>query len=165
MSLKNRAMIIVVFMISVLLIISLYIIIKYNQKEIKNITRIYESMIHKFYNISRSHLPAFYSGGMEELLELGGIREAVAKEDKETLRRLTLLFSNSFSRRTFYLKEINYYSQKNKTILRTYNSQEAGYKPVSINPMLTGVNKTQKGHNDFVIEQNGITYRFIPGFL
>ncbi len=161
MSLKNRAMIIVVFMISVLLIISLYIIIKYNQKEIKNITRIYESMIHKFYNISRSHLPAFYSGGMEELLELGGIREAVAKEDKETLRRLTLLFSNSFSRRTFYLKEINYYSQKNKTILRTYNSQEAGYKPVSINPMLTGVNKTQKGHNDFVIEQNGITYRLL----
>jgi len=161
MSLKNRAMIIVVFMISVLLIISLYTIIKYNQKEIKNITWIYESMIHKFYNISRSHLPAFYSGGMEELLEVGGIRKAMAERDKEALRRLTLLFSNSFSRRTFYLNEINYYSQKNKTILRIYNSQEAGYKPVSINPMLTEVNKTQKGHNDFIIEQNGITYRLL----
>jgi PAS domain S-box-containing protein len=161
MSLKNRAMIIVVFMISVLLIISLYTIIKYNQKEIKNITWIYDSMIHKFYDISRSHLPAFYSSAMEELLAVGDLREAMAEEDKERLRKLTLLFYNSFGRRTSYLKEINYYSQKNKTILRSYHSQETGYKPVSINPMLTGVNQTRKGHNDFVIEQNGITYRLL----
>ena len=161
MSLKNRAMIIVVFMISLLSIISLYAVIKYNRKEIKNITLIYDSMINKFYGISRSHVPAFYSGGMGQLLEVEGIREALAEGDKETLHKLTLLFCTSFNRRTSYLKEINYYSHENKTILRSFNSKEAVHKPVSINPMLTGVNKTQKDHNDFVIEQNGITYRLM----
>lgn len=161
MSLKNRAMIIVVFTISVLLIISLYAVIKYNQREIKNITSIYDKMIHKIYNVAISHLPSFYMGGMGQLLKAERIREILAEEDKETLRQLTLRFSDSFNRRTPYLREINYFSQKNRPILRIYNTKEPGYKPVSINPMLTVVNKTGKGHNDFVVKESGIAYRLL----
>lgn len=165
MSLKNKAMAIVVFMISVLLLISLYSIIKYNQGEIKHITRVHDDLSHKFFDIAMTHLPTFYANGMKRLLGMERLQKALAEKDEKTIGQLTTAFYNSFKQRTPHLQEINYYFNESGTQFRAYVSKAPGYRPVSVHPMLTGANKIQIPYNGFIIEKNGINYRLLRPVL
>lgn len=165
MSLKNKAMTIVVFMISVLLLISLYSIIKYNQGEVKHITRVHDDLSHKFFDIATTHLPTFYASGMKRLLGIAGLQKALAEKDEKTLGQLTTAFYNSFKQRTPHLREINYYFSESSTRFRAYVSKAPGYRPVSVHPMLTGANKIQIPYQGFIVDENGINYRLLRPVL
>jgi PAS domain S-box-containing protein len=156
---KNKAMIVVAFMIAVLLGIFFYHITRNNQKEIKNITDTYDSLIEKYFNISKTHVRYTYRGILEELLAIKGIKDAVIKRDGEKLFQLTGEFVKGLSRP--FLRGINWYFPVEKKIIKTNNPKGEGESPNLVNPLLEKVIKNKQEYGEFFVLENRLTYRLI----
>jgi len=162
LSLKNQAVIIVALMIFILSAVFFYNIIKFNKKEIKNINEIYNNLVKNFYDISKKHIPRVYRSAKKRLLSVPGLKEALAKGDRDTLKDLTEDFFRSMKKGS-HLREINWYFPGNPGILRTYDAGQYITLPTSTHPFLP-LNqpiKIEKEIGGFFVGENGITYRSI----
>jgi PAS domain S-box-containing protein len=160
---KNKAMIVVAFMIAILLGAFFYHIIKNNQKEIKNITDTYDSLIEKYFNISKTHVRYTYSGILEDLLAVKGIKEAVIKRDREKLFQLTGEFFKGLNRP--FLRGINWYFPVEKKIIKVSAPKEQEESPNLVNPLLEKVIKDKQEYGEFFSLGNRVTYRLIQPIL
>ncbi len=156
---KNKAMIVVAFMIAILLGAFFYHIARNNQKEIKNITDTYDSHIEKYFNISKVHVRYTYRSILENLLEANGIKEAVNERDGEKLFQLTMGFFKGLNRP--FLRGINWYFPVEKKIIKASALKEQGESPNLVNPLLEKAIKDKREYGEFFTLGNRVTYRLI----
>jgi PAS domain S-box-containing protein len=156
---KNKAMIVVAFMIAILLGAFFYHIIRNNQKEIKNITDTYDSIIEKYFNVSKVHVRYTYRAILEDLLAVKGIKEAVIKRDGEKLFQLTMGFFKGLNKP--FLRGINWYFPVEEKIIKASALEEQGESPTLVNPLLEKVIRNNREYAEIFLLENRLTYRLI----
>jgi PAS domain S-box-containing protein len=163
--LKNKALIIVSFLIVFMSVIYLYNTIKSSNKEIKNVANIYESLIKKFYDVADTHVSDFYIRSVKRFLALEGMQTALEKGDRQTLQLLTPEFVKSSGKQYPFLTEINWYfspgSAPGDQALRIYSKEKNKNLPALANFLLNRAIANKKQYFGFVLEESALTYRIV----
>jgi len=158
---KSQALTIVVFLIALLSAFFLFNIIKYNKKEIEDITNTYDKLIKRSYNVSQIHMAHPYQLALQQFLSSKKLKEAINEKNHKALYNLTFSFFSSLKKRFASVQKINWYSEGSKLILSLSPTKKDVSVPAGINPPVREVINSKKEYKGFFTSGKGIGFRLI----
>ena len=159
---KSQAMAIVVLMIIVLSAFFLYNIIRYNKKEIEDITITYDKLIKRSFNVSQIHMAYPYRAAIKEFLAMEVLKDALAAKEQTTLSQLTLSFFNSLGKRlSSSLEKMNWYSADGSLVMEITPAKQMETIPATSNPLVSRSISSKSEYEEFFITTKGLYFRQI----